>query len=254
MLLLLERCFGLRIPFLIQYIALLFVQVAVVLEMGSIPVLEGAESCSVDGVASSLLPSNSHVAAWVRASETISQNPRWPLLMDPQTGKLSWRPPVLSSIVFPFPNCSAWNQASFLRSFQRFCLYPMKVFSLREPDFNPPCNTFLRMWSDNDPCLMTGSASLISSTRNLSLKVPWRICISWRWWSASNNPVRCCCTCCRESAGDRILWCSSHRQSQRQNPARRPDKGTYCNWLLMHLRVFSSACRKFPRIYCLSFQ
>lgn len=62
-------------------------KVAVELKMEAIPLLQGAEECSLAGVASSLLPSNAHVAAWTKGAESISQHFKWPLLLDPQTGQ-----------------------------------------------------------------------------------------------------------------------------------------------------------------------
>ena len=58
------------------------------LETDAIPLLDGALYCSEAGVESSLLPANARVGLWVEDADRASLHPKWPLLIDPQTGDL----------------------------------------------------------------------------------------------------------------------------------------------------------------------
>ena len=57
-------------------------------DVDRIPLLGGAAECAAAGVASSLAPQNSRVAAWIADAESAARHPKWPLLLDPQTGPL----------------------------------------------------------------------------------------------------------------------------------------------------------------------
>ena len=63
-------------------------QVRVALDVDRIPLLDGAAECAAAGVASSLAPQNSRVAAWIADAKSAARHPKWLLLLDPQTGAL----------------------------------------------------------------------------------------------------------------------------------------------------------------------
>ncbi|KAK9794374.1 hypothetical protein WJX73_009966 [Symbiochloris irregularis] len=60
-------------------------QVAVRLDGGSVPLLQGARECAEAGVLSSLHPQNARVASAVSNVSAVADHPLWPLLLDPQT-------------------------------------------------------------------------------------------------------------------------------------------------------------------------
>lgn len=60
-------------------------EVDVRLELQAIPLLEGAEQTVAAGILSSLQPQNLRLRRAVRNPDTLSTQPRYPLLFDPQT-------------------------------------------------------------------------------------------------------------------------------------------------------------------------
>jgi selenide,water dikinase len=65
------------------------------LEIGALPVLDGAEDCVARGVVSSLQPANLRLKRALKDQASIIDHPRYPLLFDPQTagGLLASVPP-----------------------------------------------------------------------------------------------------------------------------------------------------------------
>eukprot|EP00884_Botryococcus_braunii_P018935 jgi/Botrbrau1/5725/Bobra.0134s0002.1 len=61
-------------------------KVRVKLEIGSIPLLEGAMECSQQGIFSSIYPDNARAADHMHYSDANTRHSAWPLLFDPQTG------------------------------------------------------------------------------------------------------------------------------------------------------------------------
>jgi selenide,water dikinase len=57
----------------------------VLLELEAVPLIDGAEQTVASGILSSLQPQNVRLRRAVRNSETMSTQPRYPLLFDPQT-------------------------------------------------------------------------------------------------------------------------------------------------------------------------
>ena len=58
---------------------------AAVLDLDEIPVLDGAEECLKMGITSSLQPANVRLSRAVANQDGIANNPRYPLIYDPQT-------------------------------------------------------------------------------------------------------------------------------------------------------------------------
>jgi selenide,water dikinase len=63
---------------------------AAVLDIDAIPILEGAEECLKLGITSSLQPANVRLSRAVANQEEVSSNPRYPLIYDPQTAGAGW--------------------------------------------------------------------------------------------------------------------------------------------------------------------
>ena len=63
-----------------------------VVDIGSVPLLDGARHTINDGILSSLHPQNAQGAAEVDGAEAASQHPLWPILFDPQTGTCLLQP------------------------------------------------------------------------------------------------------------------------------------------------------------------
>lgn len=59
--------------------------VAAVLDLDALPVLDGAEECLKMGITSSLQPANVRLSRAVANQDEVSSNPRYPLIYDPQT-------------------------------------------------------------------------------------------------------------------------------------------------------------------------
>jgi selenide,water dikinase len=57
-----------------------------VVDIDSVPLLDGSRQTIADGILSSLHPQNAQAAADVDGADAASRHPLWPVLFDPQTG------------------------------------------------------------------------------------------------------------------------------------------------------------------------
>ena len=66
------------------------VQVQATLDIGALPILQGAGESVRAGILSSLHPQNVQAAREVANAADAAAHPLWPLLFDPQTGAQLW--------------------------------------------------------------------------------------------------------------------------------------------------------------------